>query len=133
MSTTTLQHENSTALAQPPAAEANTGVTVAPRIDIFETEAELLLVVDLPGVRPDEIDIRFENGELQLHGRRTSRFSDKRPVYWEQEPVSYQRVFRVNEKIESTAIHADLKHGVLTIHLPKTEGARPRRISVSGA
>ena len=51
-------------------AQATRTVTVAPRIDVLETEDEFLLLADLPGVNSEEVDIRFEKGELTIHGRR---------------------------------------------------------------
>jgi HSP20 family protein len=113
-----------------PAAEAAEGATAVPRVDVLETEDELLILADLPGVRPEDVDVRFEDGELLLHGRRQPGHADKRRVLWEYEAPGYARSFRVTEKVDASRIHADLKNGVLTVHLPKVEAARPRRITV---
>jgi HSP20 family protein len=110
-------------------AEAERGATVTPRVDILETDEEMLLFVDLPGVNPDDVDIRFEDGELTLHGRRTATYSG-RPWLWEYETGSFHRAFRVNEKIAGDKIHATVKDGVMTIHLPKVEAVKPRKIAV---
>jgi HSP20 family protein len=104
-------------------------ITLTPRVDIIETEDELLLYVDLPGVLPDDVDVRFENGELTLRGRRTPRTMG-RPWLWEFEAGGFHRVFRVAENIDAEKIHAELKNGVMTVHLPKVEAVKPRRISV---
>ena len=45
-------------------------MTVTPRVDVLETENEFLVLADLPGVKPDDVDVRFEKGELTVHGRR---------------------------------------------------------------
>lgn len=103
--------------------EGDEGVTISPRIDILETDEELLLFADVPGVGPDDLDIRFENGELTLHGRRSSPHEDR-------VVTNYQRVFSVSREVASDKISASLKEGVLTLHLPKVEAVRPRRISV---
>jgi HSP20 family protein len=104
-------------------------VTLTPRVDIIETDDELLLYVDLPGVLPNDVDVRFENSELTLRGRRTPRTMG-RPWLWEYEAGGFHRVFRLAEDIAANKISADLKNGVMTVHLPKVESAKPRRIAV---
>lgn len=123
MADTTREKANGT----PRAARADEGearaVTLAPRVDILETDDEFLLLADLPGVRPEDVDIRFENGELAVHGRRTAGGSDV---------ASYFRTFRLSEQIAADRVEAGLKNGVLTVHLPKVEAVKPRRIAVKG-
>ena len=109
--------------------EAERSTTVTPRVDILETDEEMLLYVDLPGVNPDDVDIRFEDGELTLHGRRTASYAG-RPWLWEYETGSFNRAFRVNEKIAGDKIHANVKDGVMIVHLPKVEAVKPRKITV---
>jgi len=104
---------------------------LTPRVDILETDDEILLHVDLPGVKSEDIDIRFENGEMSLTGRRAPKRAG-RPWLWEFDHASFHRTFRVTETIATDKIDADLKDGILTIHLPKVEAAKPRRIAVKG-
>ncbi|HSQ55134.1 MAG TPA: Hsp20/alpha crystallin family protein [Gemmata sp.] len=99
-------------------------VTVGPRVDVLETENEFLVLADVPGVKPDDVDVRFEKGELTVHGRR--------PGGREYEPMHYHRVFAVADTVAADKITADLKNGVLTIRLPKTEAVKPKKITVSG-
>jgi HSP20 family protein len=108
------------------------GVTFTPRIDILETENELLLFADLPGVEQDNVDVRFENGELTLRARRTSPEADRTPLAFEYETGDYFRAFRITEQVDAEKIWADLKNGVLTLHLPKVEAVKPRKITVKG-
>jgi HSP20 family protein len=108
------------------------GVTFTPRIDILETENELLLFADLPGVEQDNVDVRFENGELTLRARRTSPEADRAPLAFEYETGDYFRAFRITEQVDAEKIWAELKNGVLTLHLPKVEAAKPRKITVKG-
>jgi HSP20 family protein len=112
------------------------GVQFTPRVDIYETDKELLLFADLPGVRPDGVDLRFENGELLLHGHVNQERDENVPrralVLSEYEEGDFYRVFHIHESIDSSKISAELKNGVLTVHLPKVEAARPRQISVQG-
>jgi HSP20 family protein len=112
--------------------EGNTGVVARPRVDILETEQEILLLADMPGVKPSDVDVRFENGELTIHGRRTAPASPKRRVLSEYEPAHYHRAFRLAEDVAADRIEAELKNGVLTVHLPKAEATKPRKIAVKG-
>jgi len=99
-------------------------VTVGPRVDVLETENEFLVLADMPGVKPEGVEIRFEKGELAVHGRR--------PACREYSPTNYHRVFRVAESVAADKITAELKVGVLTVRLPKVEAVKPKRIIVSG-
>jgi len=112
-------------------AEVTRGLTYTPRVDILETEEELLLLADLPGVNEGDVDIRFENGELTLHGRRAP-VKTAGAVLWENEVGDFFRAFRISEQIDGGKIWAELKSGVLTLHLPKVEAAKPRKIAVRG-
>ena len=117
-----------------PATENGEAAVVArPRVDILETEQEVLLLADLPGVKPTDVDVRFENGELTIHGRRTPSNAGKRRALWEYEPAHYHRAFRLSEDVAADKIEAKLTNGVLTVRLPKAEAAKPRRIAVTGA
>ena len=107
------------------------GITFTPRVDIVETGEELLLLADLPGVRPDDLDIRFENGELVLVGRCAPRNENASFMLNEYGIGDFYRAFAMSETIDSTRIAAELKNGVLTVHLPKTERAKPKRIAVT--
>jgi HSP20 family protein len=113
------------------AAEVTRGVTYTPRVDILETEEELLLFADLPGVKEGDVDIRFENGELTLHARRAPAKMTG-TFLWENQVGDFFRAFRISEQIDGGKIWAELKNGVLTLHLPKVEAAKPRKITVRG-
>jgi HSP20 family protein len=107
-------------------------VTLTPRVDVLETDNELLVYTDVPGVKSGDVDIRFENGDLTVHARRSQSHADKEQVGWEGEATGYYRTFRVTEQIAADRIEAELKNGVLTLHLPKVESVKPRRIAVRG-
>jgi HSP20 family protein len=106
------------------------GVTFQPRVDIYETDRELILVADVPGVRPDDIDLRYENGELLLHARANARHADRTALLREYDVGDFHRAFRIDESIDSTKIEGECKNGVLTVHLPKVEAKKPRQINV---
>jgi len=101
-----------------------------PRFDILENEDELVLYGDLPGVDPKDLDIRFENRELTVFGKVAPRLSQCRGLYTEYGVGDFHRTFAVGEMIDSDKISAELANGVLTVHLPKAEAVKPRRINV---
>ena len=105
----------------------------APPVDIFEDEKELTLFADLPGVRPENVELKYERGELILHGRTPQRKHVGRLLLGEYQEGDFYRVFQIHESIDSGRIEAECKNGVLTVHLPKAEAARPRQISVKGS
>jgi HSP20 family protein len=109
------------------------GVFFTPRVDIVETPGELTLYADLPGVRPEDVDLRYEQGELVLHGRCQPRQTERGQLLREYEVGDFYRAFAIHESIDGSKISADFKNGVLIVHLPKAEQAKPRQISVRGA
>ena len=108
-------------------------VTYTPRFDIVETEGELLLYGDLPGVSKDHLAIDFENGNLSIEGKVTPRHTERDFVYGEYGIGDFRRSFTISEAINAEKISAELRNGVLTLHLPKSEAAKPRKIAVKGA
>ncbi len=101
-----------------------------PPFDIWETDNELVLSGDLPGVAPEDLDIKFENGELTIYGRVQPRHEGVELLYSEYGIGDFERTFAIDESIDAAKISAELKGGVLTVHLPKSEQVRPRRIEV---
>ncbi len=118
---------------QPVPESTRGGVYFKPRVDICETDKGLTLFADLPGVHPGDVDLRYENGELVLLGRVAVPEKKEGHLLEEYEVGNYYRVFKIDESIDSTAIEADFKDGVLTVHLPKAAALRPRQISVRGS
>jgi HSP20 family protein len=106
------------------------GVTFTPRVDILETDKELLLFADLPGVKSEDVELHFEKGQLVLTGRVQRRAGDKPFALREYEEGDFYRAFAIHESIDATKIEASCKNGVLTVHLPKVEAVKPRQISV---
>lgn len=101
-----------------------------PRFDIFERDEELVLWGDLPGVTADDIDIDFENKELTIRGRVTPRQESSQYLLAEYGVGDFYRTFSIGESIDTEKISAELTNGVLTLHLPKTEAVKPRKIAV---
>lgn len=101
-----------------------------PHVDIYETEEELVLLADLPGVAADDVNLRYEQGELILQGKTARRARPGRVVLGEYEEGDFHRVFTIHESIDASRIEAECKNGVLTVHLPKAETAKPRQVKI---
>ena len=102
---------------------------VAPPVDIYETQDGLFVMADLPGVGKDDLDIKVENNVLTIQGR-TTHSTPGALIAREYELVGFFRQFELSDKVDQTKISAELKHGVLKLHLPKPEEAKPRKIDV---
>lgn len=102
------------------------------RVDIYENDDEILLYADMPGVAKDDITVNLDHGELALRGVR--RFDATGTASCEEfGEAEYGRTFSVPQAIDVDKVEADLKEGVLTLHLPKAEAAKPRRIEIQAA
>ena len=115
------------------AERTRSGQSYSPRFDIWETDAELILYGDLPGVSPESLDIQFENDLLTIHGTVPSRHEGVEALWGEYGVGDFYRTFTIGESIDSSKISAEIENGVLTLHLPKTEAVKPRRIEVKSA
>jgi HSP20 family molecular chaperone IbpA len=113
------------------AEHTRTGRHYRPNVDIVEHADELTVLADMPGVTSDDIDINFENGTLTIHGKVDSRVREgATPLLREYDVGDFYRTFQVSEKIDAAAVTAEYANGLLTLHLPKTEAVKPRKISV---
>jgi HSP20 family protein len=127
MSTELAKRESGTEVAS--AERTRGGPTYTPRVDIWESADELTLFADVPGVQPDGLDIRFENGELSIHGKVETRHEGDY-LYSEYGVGDFYRAFTIGEVVAGEHINAELKNGVLIVHLPKSEAVKPKRIEV---
>jgi HSP20 family protein len=102
-----------------------------PVTDIFETDQALTVILEMPGVSRENVDIRLENDVIFIEGRVDfSNYEGLQPLYTEYNVGNYTRSFQVSSKIDQDGITAELKDGVMTLVLPKAEKARPRKISL---
>jgi len=108
----------------------DTAATFTPRCDIAETDDELLLFADVPGVDANDVDVRYENGELTVYGKCASRQQGDNYLGYEYGVGDFYRAFTIHEAIDADKIAAELKNGVLTVRLPKSEAVKPRKIAV---
>ncbi|UCD99004.1 MAG: Hsp20/alpha crystallin family protein [Chloroflexota bacterium] len=102
-----------------------------PRADVFETEENVFVVVDMPGVNDENIEITLDNNILTIYGNTTlERPEGYSLAFVEYEVGDYERSFRLTDRIDREAIEATYKDGVLHLTLPKAEEAKVRKISV---
>lgn len=101
--------------------------TVAPPVDIYENEDEILLVADVPGVDSDDVDVNLNQGQLDLEAKQIppKEQAESLPA------VLFARSFRVPDTVDPAGVVAELNDGVLRVHLKKSEAAKPRRIKVT--
>jgi HSP20 family protein len=104
----------------------------APVVDITEDEQEYLIKADLPEVQREEVKVTVENGVLVLSGERRLEKEDKNRRYHrvERSYGSFARSFSLPDDADSGKVNAEFKEGVLKLHIPKSESARPRQIEV---
>lgn len=105
-------------------------IIVRPAVDIFETNDGLTLVADLPGVSKESLQIDIDQGLLTIQADAKSRLKGETR---QQEFVhgNFYRQFQIPNEIATEKISAEMLNGVLTLHLPKAEAARPRRIEIN--
>lgn len=105
---------------------------ITPPVDIFETKEGLTVVADLPGVEQRNLDVRVADGLLTLQAR-TAHVAPGSPIDREYELLNFYRQFALPDEVDADRIRAELKHGVLTLTLPRKEQAKPRQIAVKVA
>jgi HSP20 family protein len=108
------------------------GPLFRPDVDIIEHPEEFVVCADLPGVDQSGVSIELADGVLKIDANLSERpETGWRPVYREYQTGGYQRAFVLAESIDVAKIRAEMSDGVLTLHLPKVERHKPRRIPVS--
>ena len=112
------------------------GGTVAsswtPSCDVFEDKENLRIVMELPGVRPEDVKLSLENQVLTIQGdkRQASEEASERWHRYERSYGSFERMFTLPSTVDADRIDAKIEHGVLTVTLPKAERSKPREIAV---
>ena len=104
----------------------------SPLTDVVENEEKYSLRLDLPGVKKEDVKIKFVNGQLSISGERHSESEKKDSTYHHIERAfgKYYRAFNLPEKIVEDKISADFKDGILSVTIPKAEEAKPKQIEV---
>jgi len=98
---------------------------MAPPVDVFENQDEILVYADFPGVSKDDLTVRLDDSELLIEGSQANAPTDSS---WQ--PVDFYRTFRVPNSVDPNGVSAELKNGVLSVRLRKREEAKPRQIDI---
>lgn len=102
-----------------------------PNADIYETADGLTVVMEVPGVEKQNLDISLENDVLRIEGRIDfSRYEGYEPLYSEYNVGHYARAFTISSKVDTDRISAELEDGVLTLRLGRSKEAAPRKIAI---
>jgi HSP20 family protein len=103
-----------------------------PLVDIAEDEQEYLIKAELPGIEKEQVKVTVENGLLLITGERTNESEEKNKKYHrvERSYGTFLRTFSLPDNADGTKIKADFKNGVLKVHLPKSEDAKPKSIEI---
>ncbi len=109
--------------------------TYWPAVDVSEREDDLLVRAELPGMTAEDIDIEVQGNALMIRGEKKdeSEESGERYHYVERRSGSFQRMIQLPNEVDPDQIDANYKDGVLTVTLPKSEAAKPKRIAVKQA
>ena len=105
----------------------------APAVDVYETENELVIMADLPDVSEKDLDVRVENNMLTIHGERKFEQKVKEENYLRMERSygSFTRSFSLPNSVNTEAIKAEYKDGVLNITLPKRAESKPKQVKIA--
>ena len=102
--------------------------TLAPLVDVYETDDMYVLLADMPGVTPEGLDVLAERDSLTIRGRVDRAAAE--PDYREFELADYYRVFSLSEDLEADKVAATLRDGVLRVEIPKSPRVTPKKIQV---
>jgi HSP20 family protein len=105
---------------------------VSPPANISANGDEYLVELEMPGVDRTGLEITVEDGELTIIGRRRAETPEGELCYCESSRADFRRVFEIGPDVDTSRINAQIDQGVLKLHLPKSERAKPRRIEIAG-
>ena len=105
----------------------------APAVDVYETENELVIKADLPEISEKDLDVRVENNMMTIRGERKFEQQVKEDSYLRMERAygSFSRSFSLPNTVNTEAINADYKNGVLTVTLPKRAESKPKQVRIN--
>jgi len=103
---------------------------VVPEVNIYETKDGYEVEAEMPGVNKDGLEITLEGHEITLTGHRADEVVAGETLFRERHNASYRRVFDLDPAIDTSRISARMNQGVLFLSLPKSEGVKPRKITV---
>ncbi len=104
---------------------------IRPRTTVYELDNAVKILMDVPGVSKENLEISYNRGELTVIGRRESWDREKmRPVYIERFDGGFKRIFAIDDTLDASKIEAKLNNGVLEIVIPKVEAKQPKKIEI---
>ena len=106
------------------------GKLVPPPVDILETDKDILLKANLPGVNKDSVEVKFSDGTLTIYGHVHNEITSETAILKEIEDGNFYRVFKVSDSVDVDEIKAKMEDGILLLTLPKHERAKPREIPI---
>ena len=128
--TKTLKPKQKIEISSPPE-QIRPGKIFVPDVDIYETDKEIVLLADMPGVTANKLNINLKDNILTLDGEvEPLEGKDEIEIFREFETGRYYRQFTLSQVIDQSKIQAELKDGVLKLVLPKIKAATPRKIVV---
>jgi len=114
--------------------EDNGGLTVewSPSADISETDKEYLIRAELPGLKKDDVKLTLGDGVITIEGERKQQKEERNEKFHRVESFygSFSRSFALPENVNSELVRSEMKDGVLTVHIPKTEHHTPKQIAI---
>jgi HSP20 family protein len=111
------------------------GMMRAPETDVIETEREIRVVAEMPGLRPEDIEVDVENNVLTIRGEKREERTEREEGRYhlaERRYGTFARSFVLPRDVDSDRIHADFENGVLTVRIPRSERAQRRRVEIGG-
>jgi len=115
--------------------QAVTAASFAPAVDVYENSEKVVLKLDLPGIKEDDLDIRVENQTLSVRGERKFESEEKEENFHriERRYGSFYRSFSLPTTVDTENVGASYKDGVLKLELKKKASAQPRQIKIGAA
>ncbi len=108
------------------------GVDNYPRTNLYDTGETLELRVEVPGVDKDQMNLKIQGNYLEISGKKTTSTPEGYTVHrTEREQVDFSRSFTLPYEVDTEKVTAGLKDGILTMRLPKSEAAKPKKVTIS--
>lgn len=107
-----------------------------PVVDVVETDDELRLTAELAGVKPEDLEIEVEGDTLRIHGEKKEERKEEKEKgesryrVWERSYGEFSRAFTLPSSVSADEVQADFKNAVLTVHMPKKETAKGRKVRI---
>jgi HSP20 family protein len=129
---TTLRDEMNRMFGRPAGAPGGAGVTWSPPVDVFDTPEAIILKAELPGLKPEDVELTVDDNVLSLRGERRfqEKVEDGRYYRLERAYGQFSRSMALPQGVRADEISAVFSDGVLEVRVPKTEEVKPRKISV---